>query len=291
MRLGTTYELEEGPAPPPFDVYAAGADEAYRQLLEDSGSEATLQEFLERNPCFVPGTWSPGAPSGHAPLHLAVISQPELPGLRSRKPDFMWIASDSARWYPMLIEIERSDKRLFRKDGVPTGEFTQARNQLAQWRAWLSEPSNVQKFLLDYGIPSDFSRLRIMQPHFILVYGRRAEFETDAELSKHRSALITAPDESLISLDRLHADSNCWNAITVKASGYGRFKALHVMPTLALGPVHADRLSYIDGLDEIIMADSRISSERRAFLMKRLRYWRDWGADPAKGILNSWDHE
>jgi len=291
MVFQTTYELEAGPSAPSFDAYASAATAEYEAVIHDAESEATLQHFLERNPCFLPGTWSPGKPSGNAPLHIAAISQPELPGLRSRKPDFMWIASDSARWYPMLIEIERPNKKLFRKDGVPTSEFTQARNQLAQWRSWLSEPSNVQKFIVDYGIPSDFVRLRVMQPHFILVYGRRAEFEGNAELSKHRAALMPASDEDLVSLDRLRADSNCWNAMTVRACGHGRFKAMSVTPTFALGPVDAHRLSCIDGLDEVITADERISGDRRAFLTRRLEYWRAWGARADPGVVNSWDRE
>jgi hypothetical protein len=286
-----TYELEPGPESRSFEAYAAETEAEYRALLDAGGPEATFQRFLERNPCFVPGTWSPGTPSGHVPLHYSLISQPELPGLRSRIPDFMWIASDSARWYPMLIEVERPDKRVFRKDGVPTAEFTQARNQLAQWRAWLSDPTNVLKFVADYGIPNDFVRHRVMEPHFILVYGRRAEFETDPERSKHRAALMPSPDETLVSFDRLRADANVWNAITVRATGNGRFSALSVMPTFSTGPIHAKRLLHIEGLEEVVLAEDRMSEPRRAFLARRLAYWRTWAAEPEPSVINSRDHE
>ncbi len=250
-----------------------------------------MQVFLEQNPCFVPGAWTPGAPSGHSPLHTALISQPQLSGLRSRQPDFMWISTHSATWYPTLIEIESPTKLIFKGDAIPTHQFTQARNQLAQWRAWFSEPVNIQKFVSEYGIPESYTKFRRMQPHFILIYGRRDEFENNEELSKQRAVIMSGPDEELISFDRLHPDLKLRNAIAVHATGFGRYRACAIMPTIEMGPVLADRLLHVDGLEDIVDADGRIPRARRDFLAKRIPYWRAWAATPVRGVVSTGDRE
>jgi hypothetical protein len=202
----------------------------------------------------------------------------------------MWITSNSAEWYPTLVEIEAPSKTLFRKDGVPTSQFTQARNQLAQWRAWFSDTSNVQKFISEYAVPQDFVRFKTMEPHFLLVFGRRGEFQDDAELSKQRAALMPAHDEELMSFDRLSSQRFVRDVVTVRATGAGRFRVLWVMPTLRMGPYVADTFLNFDGLAEAVASDHRISEERRSFLNERLPYWRDWNANRS-GIVNTGDWE
>lgn len=135
-----------------------------------------FRSFLERHPSLVPGARTPGSPSGHFPLHCALITQPRLPGFHSRVPDFMWIAVDSGTWYPTLIEIESPDKKLFTRDGQQTAKFSQAKNQLDRWHSWFCNPTNVQQFIELYGIPSSWCNLLNRQLHMILIYGRRAEF-------------------------------------------------------------------------------------------------------------------
>jgi hypothetical protein len=87
----------------------------WRQLIDsdESTDERLVQSFLERHPSLLPGSHSVDGSSGHWPFPFAVISQPKLPGLSTRIPDFMWIASDSASVYPILIEIETPHKRWF----------------------------------------------------------------------------------------------------------------------------------------------------------------------------------
>lgn len=291
MSLERTYTMKSGPPRPDAGQYIAVATTEYRQLLASGADEKLVQWFLERNPCFVPGAWTPGGGSGHCPFLNALVSQPELPGLRSRQPDFMWIAAHSGTWYPTLIEIEKPNKRIFKADAIPNQDFTQARNQLAQWRAWFNEPVNVQKFISDYGIPDEYTKFRNMRPYFILVYGRRNEFEDNVELSKQRGVLMTGADEELISFDRLHADPGLLNAVTVRAAGYGRYRVIGTMPTLELGPVMAERLPRLDHLEDIVVADSRIPQPRRDFLVERIAYWRQWARHPGGGIIHTGDRE
>jgi len=274
-----------------MDEYVASATNEYQQLLASVTDEKPMQEFLDRNPCFVPGALTPGGGSGHYPFLCALVSQPQLTGLRSRQPDFMWIAANSLTWYPTLIEIESPNKRIFKANAIPSHHFTQARNQLAQWRAWFNETANVQKFISEYGIPEDYTKFRRMQPHFMLIYGRRDEFANDVELSKQRGVLMTGADEELISYDRLHADLALRNAITVRATGYSRYRVSAVMPTIEMGPILADRLPHLDQLEQAVEADNRIPQARRDFLKERNPYWRSWTIQNERGIANTGDCE
>jgi hypothetical protein len=287
MELKTTYTIESGPEAPSFEEYVTRTQASLIALLSRDPEERELQEFLEKNPAIVPGARTPGRPSGHYPLHCALISQPSLPGLSSRRPDFMWIPSHSATWYTTLIEIERLSKKLFTRKDLPTADFSQARNQLAEWRTWFSSPANVQKFIEEYGIPAQYLQFMTWKLHMILIFGRRSEFQSKPMLSKHRAALMSAPDEELMSYDRLGFDTDLRDAITVRAVGFGRYRVLAVPPTFSTGPSMADRLLHIDGFSDAIDKNLEIPEPRREFLKRRIPYWREWAAKGRLGIINS----
>ncbi len=63
--------------------------------------EGLLQKFFERHPGLLPGGTDVDGGSGHGPFPIAVISKPKLSGMSDREPDFMWIATDSERLYPI----------------------------------------------------------------------------------------------------------------------------------------------------------------------------------------------
>ena len=259
--LQKTYSMAKGPPPLSFEDYAATATAEFHGLLDSNPSEAAVQDFLERNPCFVPGAMYPGS---HGPLHEVLIAQPQLPGLSERLPDFLWITKHSATVFPMLIEIERPDKKVFRADGVPTSDFTQARHQLTEWRAWFADPVNVLKFFAEYGVPDDWHRDHSIQARFILVMGRRAEFSNDPVRQRNRPGLMPAHDEELMSYDRLTPESALRYGVTVRAKGAGHYHVERVMPTLKHDPHWAGRLRYLDGFEEAIRSESRISPRATA---------------------------
>jgi hypothetical protein len=188
----------------------------------------------------------------------------------------MWIATHSQTWYPTLIEIGRPDKALFTKKGSPTAEFTQARHQLAQWGSWLNTAENLQKFAVDCGIPDIYTRYKTLQPHFVLTYGRRRDVEDRPDLSKQLSGLLPGPDDEVMSYDQLLPDADLSQSITVKATAPGQYKALHVLPTLTLSPLLADRLLSITAMEDAIADCWQMPPERREFLVSRLEYWREW---------------
>jgi hypothetical protein len=273
--LHKTYEIKSGPPAPSIEEYAKNCQTEWHSLLDHAPEEKDIQSFLERNPAFLPGAWTPNVKSGHYPLHCAAISQPILPGLKTRIPDFMWISTHSSMWYPTLIEIEKPSKRIFTSAGIPSAQFSQARNQLAQWRTWFSSPENVHMFMSSYGIPDWMHRGRQMQLHLVLIYGRRHEFKESPALSKQRAFLMNTGEE-LISYDRLSFDSDLRDAITIRAVGNGKFRALHVPPSFRHRPDLADRLLVIDEIEAALSATPLITDERREFLISRIPYWMNW---------------
>lgn len=291
MNLQQTYQLEQGPAAVEFSDYARVAGRALSDLLKENPAETRVQKFLESHPSFVPGAWSPGGGTCGSRLLYMLVSQPSLPGLDGRRPDFMWLTANSDTWFPMLIEIESPSKRIFRGDGVPCAAFTQAKNQLDQWRSWFHEPTNQLKFQTDYGVPEEWTARKAMRLHMILVYGRRSEFEHDARLSKQRASLLTGSDEQLMSFDRLAPHPSLGDALTVRAIGVGRYKALVAPPTMMLGPHVAERLLVLDKFEAAIDSSDGWLPERRAFVKSRLPYWRDWAKSGQEGWITSGDQE
>jgi Shedu protein SduA, C-terminal len=282
--LTPTYKIEVGPSAISVQKYSKTIESRFLSLLDSKPAERDVQRFLEHNPALVPGARTPGSPSGHPPIHNVLITQPKLPGLRSKYPDFMWIATHSQAWFPTLIEIERPDKKIFKSRAVPRAEFTEAHNQLAQWRSWFGRPENHHILVREYGIPEDITRFRSMKLHMILVYGRRVEFENDPVLSEQRGALVAGADEELMSYDRLRVDKDLVDAITVRCVGSGQYKAVAIPPTFTLGPSFADRLSRITQLKSAIRL-SDIRADRKEFLSRRVNYWREWARQKQTSVI------
>lgn len=114
-----------------WDEYERLLRHGWQRVLRQSPPEGEIQRYMEKHPSLVP------CPFGHhVPHHGVLFSQPEIPGLRTRHPDFMWLACTSSSFTATLIEIERPGKKWWNsRRGVPTPEFVQAQQQLAQWRS------------------------------------------------------------------------------------------------------------------------------------------------------------
>src|ERR1043166_2416161 len=203
MRFEKTYSIIADSSPPmewPDDKMRV--ENEWRQLLtEVESDEKTIQQFLEKHPCLVPGAFSLPMPSGHGPFPSAVITQPILTGLTTKLPDFMWIAMDSCTLYPVLIEIEDPKKHWFTKKGRPTADLTQAIDQLTSWRRWFEQPENLLVFEKMYELTAFLADKRV-QPQFVLVYGRRSEFKASPGLNAKRGQMMRS-NEVFMTFDRL----------------------------------------------------------------------------------------
>ena len=269
MGSGKDYKLEAGPNRIGLAEYRDAANRRFLELLSSDPAEKEVQLFLEKHPSMVPGPLSPYGGSGHFPLYCSLITQPELPGVPSYVPDFMWIARHSGAWFPTLIEIEKPGRKIFTGKGDPTSEFSHARNQLNHWRSWFNNPTNVHQFMDLYGI-STLWNTASMRLRMILVYGRRAEFEDKPGLRSIRDGLLPGTDEELMSFDRLGVNLLMEDAITIKSVGRGKYEAVSIPSLFATGPDLANRLLHVEGMSEALDRNGEIDEERREFLKRRI---------------------
>lgn len=105
------------------------------------------------------------------------VSSPEARwGWPQFRADLMWVTRSSGLVTPILIEMEKPNKRWFQHNGRPTAEFRDAHDQLNDWRAWFSHDENSALFRRQYLLFDRFDD-RPLLPQFVLIYRRRSEFE------------------------------------------------------------------------------------------------------------------
>ena len=249
--------------------------------------EKHFQEFFELHPCMLPWYGEIGR-GGHGMFPNALISQPILPGLASKTPDFMWITSDSSSVFVVLIEIEDPNKSWATKKGQQSAKLTQAINQLKEWQQWFSQPLNEEQFKKDYRIPSDLLDVRSFQKIYILIYGRRSDPSLTGSFNKKR-VLLENKNEIYMTYDRIKPNRELKDCLTVKLDKSG-YTALHVQPTIRLGPVHAKYSSLIRLKHSAVNRNIYLSQARKQFLNSRWQYWDTW-AKGNKGSIRLNDEE
>lgn len=290
--LTKKYEMEKGPPAISWEEYSQLVEMDWRNLLnsKEGETERNIQAFLENHPCMVPGGQSMSGPSGHPAYPAALISQPRLPGFSERIPDFMWIASDSGTTYAVVIEIEAPTKRWFRKDGQPSAELTQAQNQLTEWRIWFEQPRNQQAFLEHYCEPLRQRRRRFLT-QYVLIFGRRSEFDGKEDLASKRPLLQRA-NEYYMTFDRLHPIKDHDQYMTVRSDGNG-YHAVSIPATLQLGPCLSDYRADVSDKQHVVDKSPFMSDERKAFIKRRISYWDEKAREPLQKlqIFNTGDWE
>lgn len=274
--LGITYALHENaPTTPTHQLYANYLRERYNTLLDDDiASEKDYQSFFESHPCMVPG--HNFGNQNHGVHNWSLISQPIIQSDVKRKPDFLWITETSAELIPVFIEIETPGKNLYRKfDATQNALYSQASDQIEEWRVILSDIKAQADFCDRYEIPETLFTTRKFSPRFILIYGRREEFFGSKMLSAKR-ANKQRDDFQIMSFDRLSPSFDAMHYVTTRYRTGGQIDVLAVPPTFQLGPAIAGHLTKWNGLDSAIKRCPLISEDRRTFLINRKEYWRNW---------------
>jgi hypothetical protein len=286
---------EHAPASWSWDQYASWLEGEWTTVLARTRAEGVVQRFLERHPCLLPGGEGAGESFGghHGGWRDMVISKPSLRGLVDREPDFMWLTRNSEEIIPVLIEIESPAKRWFTKKGQRRAEFTQAQDQLAEWKQILDGESGRLLFDEMYGLPRGWRVSHRLVLRLLLIYGRRAEFEERPEWNKRRGILRGDHMEAM-TFDRLRPLAGSDNVVAVKFRGQVP-TVLAVPPTFRLGPNNAELIASARGWATAVTANPLLSRERKAFLKERIGYWRVLGAaskaGQSLGITSSSDWE
>lgn len=287
--------IEDAPKPVDEDVYYDLAGKEYMELIEQPLHENVYQAFFEKNPAFMPGSREIiGAANSHWPIMNALISQPILSNdLKVRKPDFMWIAKNSLCLCPVLIEIEKPSKAEFRSNSdIGRQVFNQAMDQIIHWKAILESEKGRADFYERYSIPEKYRRLKF-KPQYLLVFGRRSEYECDEWLTSMRAGHESA-DIRIMSFDRLAVpDRNAYDCVTCKVTN-GKYKVINIPPTFVFKPstINAiENYSELEGFVAAVETMKHTSDERKQFLKNRYAYWVEYSKKTSTGLCNTSDKE
>lgn len=273
-----------------WEDYESHILKEYKSLLQNCPEdEKVFQTFFEKYPCMVPGTFGMLGESGHWPFAATLISQPEIVGLTTKIPDFIWIASDSMTIYPVLIEIEAPIKKWFTSSGKPSEKFNQALNQLTEWKVWFSRPEHRRLFFDYYAVSSYFYESRNVIPLYVLIYGRRNEFENKPYLNEKRK-LLEREHEFIMTYDRLKPNYKSRDLFCCKVKNRQYF-AINAPATIQLGPMVAEDYAIINDKENAVSNNELISKERKEFLIKRIPYWDEFGRKEDKGTMSTSDFE
>lgn len=242
----------------------------------------------------MPGAFELLGRSSHMPVHNSLFSQPRLSNDDKLKiPDFMWIANDSLSLCPVFIEIEKPSKLEFRKDSdVGRQVFNQALGQIKHWKAILSDESGRSFFYDYYRIPAKYRSLTFA-PQYLLVYGRRQEYEDDTWLTKTRKQYEEA-DIRIMSFDRLLVpDRNVIDCFTCKVI-QSNLIIQQIPPTFVYRPKTLSELGGYDNMTGFESAVHRMeytTEERKTFLIRRFSYWNEYGKADSFAPINTSDKE
>ena len=281
--------IKDGAKPIGWDLYYEKVIAEFESLLENSeDKEEIFQKFFEENPAFVPGALELYGQSGHYPYMDALISQPDIGTVFKRKPDFIWLANDSLTFVPVLVEIERPNKKMFNKDGTTTAAFNQAIGQIYEWKYLLNQPMNIQMFYDYFDLQLDI-REKTFKPQYLLIYGRREEYQGNKILTGVRAAQKTN-EIDIMSFDRLKPISDYRQFVSCKVSN-NKYKVINIAPSFRYRADCAEELIKMSGFYEKISDMKYTSEERKEFLRNRYNYWCEFGKKTFKGIIRSQEGE
>lgn len=161
----------------------------FKALLNSNELEEVYQKFLEGNSQFIPREFV----QNHG-IHCDVVFR-KLKLAENYVTDFLYLSKSSADWNIVFIELEKPSTPYFEKNSDNFHkEFMTGLNQIDRWRAWIDTTGNLEHMVnetLDpmlnpIGMKSNKKFIK-----YILVTGRRSEFESDTR----KRSLITAKEQ------------------------------------------------------------------------------------------------
>ena len=161
----------------------------FRQLIDVSdANENDVQAFLEANTTFMP---TPDILNHRLHLNSVIAKFP----IGERSTDYAYLTKSTVEWRLVLVELEDSGKRIFKKSSKNlafTADFTNAVAQIDVWRDYASQNlEQIREKLRPLLVPPQMARNRL-SIQFMLVIGRSDELEHN---EARRLRLATYGDE------------------------------------------------------------------------------------------------
>ena len=187
-------------------------EESYKELLDQNSNEQTYQKFIEHNTYLIPREFI----QNHG-LHFSLVLR-KLAFGSDFISDFAYLSKSTVSWNCVLIEIEKPSSKFFKNasNGFHR-DFTDALQQISDWRAWFDEPSNKESFVRNtlgfIRTPLSHSPVSIK---YVLVLGRRSEIESNPKrLAKVRAQ--ERGDFRVMTFDSLASDLRNKNGLYIAA--------------------------------------------------------------------------
>lgn len=169
-----------------------------KALLDSNPSETKVQEFFEQYPRCLPD----GGMYHHGIRGDVVVAK--LPLSNDFVTDFAYMSENSQEVCVFCVEIERPGKKLFRKDGLFSAEYLQAKQQVVDWNFWAQ--NHIREVLPLFGrlgayLKADFYSISV---RCILIMGRRSELTTRKRKERWAAEAALLPRTiSVMTYDRL----------------------------------------------------------------------------------------
>jgi hypothetical protein len=145
----------------------------YTRLLNAPGTnELKLKAFFEKNPSLIPAPWM----LNHG-IHFGFVF-PQFKVSTGLTTDFVYLTKSSATWWCVLIEFERPDVSIFKKNSHTakfSAEFLAGIEQVRDWQLYLKEHRDgflryLRPFMRPVTMASNPLKFR-----YVLVIGRRKD--------------------------------------------------------------------------------------------------------------------
>jgi hypothetical protein len=177
----------------PYDVASE-----FETLLNTNSSEQQIQDFFEENPRYLPQ-----AGFYHNGLRSSVVVS-KLPLQNDFVTDFAYMSENSQEILVVCIELEKPDKKIFRRDGNFTSEFHQAKQQVVDWNYWAqTNRSEALKYFGKLAMAINPKWLDVSLQS-ILVYGRRSEISNRKRQERWSAEAALLPRSiQIMTYDRL----------------------------------------------------------------------------------------
>ena len=180
----------------PFNTTLAKREDIvaeFRTLIDNAAcNEMTIKPFLEHYTNMIPTPWE---------LNHGInfdFMFPQFPVSVSHKCDFFYMTKSTTTWWCVFVEIESPNARIFRENAKSVrrhSDFVQALDQIDEWKRYLRD--HTKEFLERVcSVMTPFSGNPV-QFRYVLIIGRRGEFERDHAKVRAYSELESGEGNSL----------------------------------------------------------------------------------------------
>ncbi len=184
--------------------------EEFSALLSEDLPEQSYQSFIEQHTELVPREFV----QNHG-IHFELVLR-KLSFGADYKSDLFYLSKSSDDWNCVFIELEKPTSKFFRDQSNEFhSDFVKALQQINTWKAWLLSADNKAAFETNtVGLIRTPLHWNPSFMKFVLVFGRRAEYENN----RIRQRLIAAQegaDFKIITYDSLLEDLTHKHALYV----------------------------------------------------------------------------